>query len=109
MRFISFILFSMIYLCSCKDPKAAKTSFKVWGNCEMCKETIETSLKTEGIKEANWNVDSKIIHVSFDSTKISVDAIQHLIANSGYDNDKYKGSDSAYFNLPECCQYTRKP
>ena len=35
------------------------STFKVWGNCEMCKETIEGSLKKEGITKAEWNVDTK--------------------------------------------------
>ena len=83
-------------------------SFKVWGNCEMCKETIEGSLKTEGINKAEWNTDSKIMTVSFDSTKISLDQVYKNIARVGYDNEKYKGDDKAYASLPECCQYERK-
>ena len=83
-------------------------TFKVWGNCEMCKETIEGSLKVDGIAKADWNVDTKIMSVNFDSTKISVDKIQKNIAMVGYDNVKYKGDDKAYSELPECCQYDRK-
>ncbi len=86
-----------------------EADFKVWGNCEMCKETIESSLNTEGVKSADWNTESKQIRVEYDSTKISLDAIQQRIAATGYDNIKYNGSDSAYAALPECCQYTRKP
>jgi copper chaperone CopZ len=84
------------------------TTFKVWGNCEMCKETIEGSLKAEGITKADWNVDSKILTVEFDTAKISLDQIQKNIASVGYDNDKYKGDDKAYNELADCCQYDRK-
>ncbi len=83
-------------------------SFKVWGNCEMCKETIETSLKVDGIHKADWNVDTKIMKVEFDTAKISLDQIQKNIAAAGYDNDKYKGDDKAYLDLADCCQYDRK-
>lgn len=86
----------------------ASASFKVWGNCEMCKETIESSLKVEGVSKADWNVDSKIISVSYDSSKITLDQIQKNIAAVGYDNEKYKGDDKAYEDLPGCCQYDRK-
>jgi mercuric ion binding protein len=82
--------------------------FKVWGNCEMCKETIEKSLKIEGVERADWNVDSKSLAVSYDVSKISLDQIQKDVAAAGYDNSKYKGDDNAYKNLPECCQYERK-
>ncbi|MDP2385775.1 MAG: heavy-metal-associated domain-containing protein [Bacteroidota bacterium] len=86
----------------------ATSTFKVWGNCEMCKETIEGSLKVEGITKADWNVDSKIITVTYDTTKITLDQIQKNIASVGYDNEKYKGDDKAYNELAGCCQYDRK-
>lgn len=85
-----------------------QSTFKVWGNCEMCKETIEGSLKVEGMATADWNTETKIIAVSYDSTKINIDQIQKNIAFVGYDNEAYKGDDIAYRNLPECCQYERK-
>lgn len=86
----------------------ATSAFKVWGNCEMCKETIETSLKVDGISKADWNVETKIITVTYDSNKINLDQIQKNIASVGYDNEKYKGDDKAYKELAECCQYDRK-
>jgi copper chaperone CopZ len=84
------------------------STFKIWGNCEMCKETIEGSLKVAGISKADWNVDSKIMTVAYDSSKISLDQIQKNIAAVGYDTEKYKGDDKAYHELAECCQYERK-
>lgn len=84
------------------------STFKVWGNCEMCKETIEGSLKKEGVNSAEWNTESKIIEVVYNSSKISLDEIQKNIASVGYDNEKYTGDVNAYSNLPGCCQYDRK-
>lgn len=84
------------------------TTFKVWGNCEMCKKTIEGSLKVEGISKADWNKESKIISVSYNANKISLEEIQKHIASVGYDNEKFKGDDKAYKELPGCCQYDRK-
>lgn len=86
----------------------ATSTFKVWGNCGMCKNTIEGSLKTEGIKSADWNVESKIITVEYDTSKITLDQIQRNIAGVGYDNDVYTGGENAYNNLHECCKYDRK-
>ncbi len=84
------------------------STFKVWGNCEMCKETIEGSLKKDGIAKADWNVDTKTLAVEFDAAKISLDQIQKNVASVGYDNEKYKGDDKAYSELADCCQYDRK-
>lgn len=86
----------------------ANSTFKVWGNCEMCKETIEGSLKVEGITKADWSPETKMISVAYDTSKITLDQIQKNIASVGYDNENYKGNDSAYNELPECCQYDRK-
>lgn len=84
------------------------SSFKVWGNCGMCESTIESSLKIDGVMETDWNSDTKVIKVSYDSTVITLDEIHRKIAASGYDTQKYKSSDSTYSNLHECCQYDRK-
>jgi mercuric ion binding protein len=87
----------------------ANSTFKVWGNCEMCKETIEGSLKVEGVTKADWSTETKMISVTYDTTKITLDQIQKNIALVGYDNENYKGDDKTYSELPECCQYDRKP
>lgn len=86
----------------------ATSTFKVWGNCEMCKETIEGSLKIEGVSKSDWSTESKMITVTYDDKKITLDQIQKSIASVGYDSEKYKGDDKAYSELPGCCQYDRK-
>ena len=82
--------------------------FTVWGNCGMCKETIERSVKISGVKKANWHIESKIMTVSFDTTLVDVISIQKAIAAVGYDNVQYTGDNSAYAKLHACCQYERK-
>lgn len=85
-----------------------RSAFKVWGNCDMCKETIEGSLKKDGVTSADWNTETKMIVVSYDTTKINLDEIEKSVASAGYDNVKYKADDKAYAELPECCKYDRK-
>jgi len=82
--------------------------FTVWGNCEMCKETIEKSVKKEGVHKANWDVKQKTMKISYDSTKISLQSIQQFIADAGYDNVRFTGNLNAYTRLHACCQYERK-
>lgn len=98
----------LLIVFSCSSKKWDQQTFKVWGNCEMCKETIEGSLKIPAVQAAIWDVDSKIITVRFDAEKITLDSIQRRIADAGYDSDGFKGSDKAYAELPDCCQYERK-
>ena len=110
MKFLTIIITTCVFaLVSCnQDTAYKKATFKVWGNCEMCKETIEGSLNVEGVAKAEWSTESKMIVVNYDSTKINLDQIQKNIEIVGYDNEKYKVDEKAYSNLPECCQYDRK-
>lgn len=112
MKKIQVIMIALFFVSSisCGGEGEANTTktFKVWGNCDMCKETIEGALKTDGVTAANWNTETKMIEVKFDSTKISLDQIQQKIAAVGYDTDKYKGDDKAYDGLHKCCKYERK-
>jgi mercuric ion binding protein len=120
MKIISIFILS-IGLFSCYPPQgnnitapdktaiALKTeTFKVWGNCGMCKKNIEGALKVKGISKAIWNNDSQMLTVSFDNTKITLEQIHQKIAAVGYDTEKQKGSNEAYNALPACCQYNRK-
>ncbi len=80
-------------------------AFTVSGNCEMCKETIETSLKKDGITMMNWDVEAKKIKIEYDSTKHSLKQLHGYIAAVGYDTELLKGNDAAYMELPDCCKY----
>jgi mercuric ion binding protein len=83
-------------------------TFKVYGNCEMCKKNIETALlKNQNIKKASWDVKTKMLTVVYDPHTISVENIHKLVANAGYDTDTVKAPDDAYNKLHGCCQYKR--
>jgi copper chaperone CopZ len=118
MKNLVLLLSLVLFSCGEKDELSVKTekvsgptlrsTFKVWGNCETCKETIEGSLKTDGVASADWSTETKLITVTYDSTKINLDKIEQQIASAGYDNVKYKGDNAAYASLPQCCKYERK-
>ena len=83
--------------------------FQVWGNCGMCKRTIETAAKgLTGVQSANWNMDTHQFTVVFDPAQTGVDKVHQAIAAAGYDTDVMKGNDEAYNNLHGCCQYERR-
>ena len=71
----------------------------------MCKETIETAAHKKGEAKAEWDKDTKIVSLTFDSAKTNADAILKRIAYSGYDNLKFLAPDDVYAKLPDCCQY----
>ena len=89
--------------------KAGNTeTVKVWGNCEMCQAKIEKAAKKAGATTAKWDVDSKILSVSYSPAKANMDKIEKAVAAVGYDTEHQTSTAAAYDNLPGCCQYDRK-
>ncbi|WP_027138621.1 heavy-metal-associated domain-containing protein [Gaetbulibacter saemankumensis] len=88
------------------SSELTQVTFGVRGNCGMCKKTIETAANAvDGVEKAVWDVDKKQIAVAFDASKTNMKTVHEAIAASGYDTDKFSGSETAYENLPGCCQY----
>lgn len=89
--------------------KNSKTqTVKIYGNCEMCKITIEKAGNQKKVAKVDWNKDTKMATLTYDAKKTNQDEILKRIALSGYDNDKFLAPDNVYAKLPECCQYERK-
>ena len=87
---------------------AKKETIKVWGNCGMCKKSIESSAKKAGATKADWNTETKVLTVSYNAKSSSSKKIQEAIAASGYDTQDFTAPKEAYDKLHECCQYDRK-
>ena len=90
-----------------KMASSQTETFKVWGNCEMCKTRIEKAVKEEGATSATWDVKTKMLTVAFDPSKSSVDAFGKKLAMVGHDTEKYKSDEKTYNALPDCCKYER--
>ena len=90
-----------------QELKKKEITFKVAGNCEMCKSRIEESLDVKGVKFAEWNQKTQMCNVIYDPRKISEEAIHQTIAKIGHDTEKEKAKDDTYDNLHGCCHYER--
>ncbi|MBL4594433.1 MAG: heavy-metal-associated domain-containing protein [Flavobacteriales bacterium] len=91
-----------------QDSNIVKESFKVWGNCEMCKTTIEKAVKPiDGIISGKWKMTAGKMVVKYDKSKTSLVEIKKAIAAVGYDTEEYRASDDTYSKLHHCCQYER--
>ena len=102
------ILFGVFSINTTSAQTAKTETIKVWGNCGMCKTTIEKAAKSAGAKTASWNEDSKELKVTYVDNKTSSTKIQESIAKAGYDTQDYTGLQSAYDKLHGCCKYDRK-
>lgn len=85
---------------------ATKTeTLKVSGNCGMCKTRIEKAAKIDGVSKAEWDKTSKILAVTYDPSKTSIDQVGNKVAAAGHDTEKAKAEDKVYSSLPTCCKY----
>lgn len=109
MTSLKMLMMAMLTIFSISVFAQEKTeTFKVYGNCGMCKNRIEKAAKTEAVTSAVWNVDTKIMTVTYDAAKITNEQIQKKIIAVGHDTEKFKADDKVYEKLPGCCLYERK-
>ena len=88
--------------------KNAKTeSVKIYGNCGMCETKIEKAGNIKKIANVDWNQETQMATLTYDSKKTNQDEILKRIALVGYDSDKFLAPDDVYNNLHGCCQYDR--
>ena len=92
----------------CQYSRMENASIWVNGNCDMCKATIEeAAMSVDGVVRADWNGETHILSLDFESVSNAVDAVEKAIAAVGYDTKNHKASDSVYQELPGCCKFDR--
>ena len=108
LRFVLVMTLLSLIIFKGNSQKNETDTFKVFGNCGMCKKNIETAVNIKGVKKAHWDMHSKVMTVVFNPKIISLADIHKKIASIGYDTEIEKANDSAYYKLHGCCQYKRK-
>lgn len=112
MKLISKILVAITVLlsftvCNAQIKNSVTEKVKVSGSCGMCKTTIEKVGSIKNTAKVDWDADTQMATLTYDSKKTNQDEILKRIALSGYDSDKFLAPDSTYSKLPGCCQYDR--
>jgi len=103
---ITVLLSSVNSFAQIKNVKSE--TVKIYGNCEMCKTTIEKAGNVKNVATVDWNKDTKMATLNYDSKKTNQDEILKRIALAGYDSEKYLAPDDVYAKLSGCCQYNRE-
>ncbi|WP_394759783.1 DUF3347 domain-containing protein [Flavobacterium sp.] len=102
----TFILLSITT--NAQKIKNAKTeTVKVYGNCGMCETKIEKAGNVKNVASVDWNQDTGMATITYNTTKTNKDEILKRIALVGYDSDSFLAPDDVYNNLHGCCQYDR--
>ena len=103
---IILIFFPILTLAQESQKKIVASEFRVEGNCEICKKTIEkAALSVKGVKMAKWDIPSNRLSFIYNRRKAEVINIHNAIAKSGYSTSEIKAKKEDYNKLPKCCQY----
>jgi copper chaperone CopZ len=86
---------------------ATSESVKIYGNCGMCKSTIEKAGNVKKVAQVDWDKNTKMAKLTYDTSKTNQAEILKRIALAGYDSDQFLAPDDVYSKLPGCCQYDR--
>lgn len=86
---------------------ATTETVKIYGNCGMCKTTIEKTGTIKKTAKVDWDQHTQMATLTYDSKKTNQDEILKRIALAGYDSDKFLAPDEVYNKLHGCCQYER--
>ncbi|MBN8833681.1 MAG: hypothetical protein ABS68_09165 [Niastella sp. SCN 39-18] len=110
LQFILIALFAIVTSSSFAQQTTQQQTdtIKVYGECGMCKSRIQNVLKLDGITAAVWDMETKLLTVTYNPKTISNDDIHKKVAAVGHDTDKYQADDKVYDKLPGCCQYERR-
>ncbi|MEY4314657.1 MAG: hypothetical protein RIR98_1029 [Bacteroidota bacterium] len=99
------MLLSTMGIAGPKPVKKTTISFAVEANCGDCKNRIENALDKKGVYKAIFNLDSKILTVTYDPRKLEEIQLHNMVAMVGHDTEKVKASNVVYESLPDCCKY----
>ena len=93
---------------SAQIKNSVTKNVKIYGNCGMCEKTIEKAGNLKNVAAVDWNKDTKMASITYNSKKTNQDEILKRIALAGYDSDSFLAPDKVYNELHGCCQYDRE-
>jgi copper chaperone CopZ len=102
---IIFLLATQIGFAQIKNAKTE--TVKIYGNCGGCEKTIEKAGNLKKEATVDWNKDTKLATITYNTNKTNRDEILKRIALVGYDSDTYLAPEASYEKLAKCCQYDR--
>ncbi len=101
------IIVLLSYTANAQIKNAITEQVKVYGNCGMCEAKIEKAGNIKKIANVDWNHETQMAALTYDTKKTNQDEILKRIALAGYDSDKFLAPDDVYSTLHGCCQYDR--
>ncbi len=105
--FVAVLIFiSVTFTAKSQEQKKEETiTIKTSAVCSMCKERIESAMAFEkGVKSVTLDVKTKILTITYKTSKTNPDKLKAAITKIGYDADDLAADPKAYEKLPACCK-----
>jgi periplasmic mercuric ion binding protein len=111
-KFLSGAILAVLFIISItqtaksqEQKKEETITIKTSAVCSMCKERIESAMAFEkGVKAVNLDVKTKILTVTYKTSKTDPDKLKLAVTKIGYDADDLAADPTAYEKLPACCK-----
>jgi len=104
------LFFSANIFAQQKVKKTETVEIKSSVVCGMCEERVTKELAFEkGVTDVKVNLETKVITVSYKTSKTDKETIKKAITKIGYDADDLLADDKAYEKLPACCKKDAPP
>jgi copper chaperone CopZ len=105
---MAIVLLLSVAVSNAQIKNTTTQTVKIFGNCGMCETAIEKAGTINKVATVDWNKDTSMATLTYDTKQTNQDEILKRIALAGYDSEKFLAPDKAYSNLPGCCQYKRE-
>ena len=99
------LFMALLSLTPASAQSETDTTLIVNGVCQMCKRTIENAAYIKGVSKAEWDVENKVLTLTYNTGETSLEEINTSINESGYDTEINTASQEAYNSLHKCCHY----
>lgn len=105
MKTILIIITILLSLAGKSQSTIVTSTVLVKGNCGECKDRIENAADIKGVKNSVWSETTKVLSVTYDTKKVSLEQIEKAIAKAGHQTATQKADAAGYKALPGCCKY----
>jgi copper chaperone CopZ len=102
---LAIIMGHFALLAADKEPKTLTIRFGVASVCGSCEKTIEKAMDVKGVVAADYNLETKMLEVTYRPSKITEPDLHRLLNEVGYDTDSSKATDEQYSKVHHCCKY----
>ena len=70
-------------------------------------EKFKAAESVDGVSAADWNKETRMIEVTYDTDLTNTETIHKAVAKAGHDTEKFSADKKVYDKLPGCCKYER--